>query len=202
MRRMLAPIVVLVLVLAVPSFGGAATKEVTISPNGTSFDPSTVRVTAGGDVHWSKSAGALSHNVREDGELFRSGDPTNGAIDFSVTFSAGKFHYYCEIHGSASGGMSGFVKVPVKFKGAPGGAPFTVTWAPGGSETGSSYDVQYRIGAGVWMKWKRNTATGSGVFGKNGDPETAQNGTAYQFRARSGDGSAKSGWSPKASFTP
>jgi hypothetical protein len=104
--------------------------------------------------------------------------------------------------------MDGFVKVPVKFRGSPAGLPFTVIWAAAGSETGSSYDVQYRLlgvdrrAAGSWRSWKSNTSERQAVFGQGDEPEELDNGRPYQFRARSREGSVKSRWSPKASFTP
>lgn len=199
MRRML--IASLALGLLLPASAGAVTKEVTISANGTAFTPDKVRVGPGGNVRWTKDAGAISHNVREDGQLFRSGGLTSGPIDFTVTFSAGKFHYYCENHGSPSGGMDGVVKVPVKIRPAPNGPPFKVIWATGASETGSRYDVKYRVGGGSWKIWKRNVTGNRAVFGKGGNPVQVSDGTTYAFRARSKEGSVKSRWSPKRSFT-
>ena len=198
MRRSLVPLVVLV--MSIPALGGAATKQVSISENGTSFSPDRVRVGPGGDVRWSKGAGGLMHNVREDGGLFRSGEPTAGPIDFSATFSAGTFHYFCEIHGGESGGMDGVVKVPPRTRKAPAGPPFTVAWASSGSETGDRYDVQYRVAAGPWRFWHRDTSARRGTFGSKGEPKAVRSGTSYSFRARSGDGSAESRWSPKVSF--
>ena len=87
------------------------------------------------------------HNVHEDRGIFHSGRDTD-LIDFEATFSAGTFHYFCQTHGTRNGGMDGIVKVPAKLTAGPAGAAFTVQWASGTTDTGSKYDVQYRIGSG------------------------------------------------------
>lgn len=198
MRRMLVAVVGLSLLIPGPA--QAVTKDVEVRDN--AFDPRRTRVVTGGSVRWMRAAGSVNpHNVREDGGLFRSGAPTSGAIDFTVAFSAGTFHYYCEVHGSPSGGMDGLVRVPVKIKPAPAGPPFRVIWATKGSETGSRYDVKYRAGDGPWKRWKRNASGKRAVFGKKGRPERVSTGVTYSFRARSKEGAARSRWSPKRSFT-
>ena len=53
--------------------------------------------------HGARLAGA-SHETREGGWLFESGDPTGDPIDYSVVFSAGTFHFFCETHGGPLGG--------------------------------------------------------------------------------------------------
>jgi hypothetical protein len=159
-------------------------------------------VAAGGEVHWTRQAGAIhSHSVHQDDGLFDSGDPTAGPIDFTVDFSAGTFHYYCEVHGSPTGGMDGVVRVPVRINVAPTGRPFTVRWATQDTQTGSIFDVQYKVGSGEWRNWKVDTSKLKAVFGKNGNPVVVKAGVKYSFRARSQEGSATSKYSPKKSFT-
>jgi plastocyanin len=186
--------------LAFPSSPAWAAKEVLVDDN--FFSPADVSVAVGGEVHWSRAVGSTGlHNVRQDDELFESGGATVGPINLTARFSAGTYHYYCEVHGSPSGGMDGIVKSSVKILDAPAGLKFTVRWATDGTDTGSLHDAQYRVGSGDWKNWKKDTATNEGVFGKNGNPVTVKDGKQYRFRARSQEGSALSDWSPVKSFT-
>jgi plastocyanin len=194
-------LVVVLSVLGMTSAG--ALTDVEVGTFSATFTPDSVSEKVGGVVHWARAGTGDLHNVREDNLIFRSGDPTDGRIDYSRSFSAGSFHYYCEVHGSASGGMDGVVKVKPKVSAAPEGNPFTVAWANDGTNTGSAFDVQFKVGSGDWRSWKTNTSSASGVFGNNGNPVRVDAGTKYSFRARSQktDGD-ESGWSPAKSFTP
>lgn len=168
------------------------------------FTPGSVRILVGETVVWSRASGSTNaHNVREDGKLFRNGEPTTGPIDFGVVFSSGTFRYRCEVHGTANGGMDGFIRVPVKVQPPPDGLNFTVRWAKPHTETGQLYDVQYRVGtSGNWQTWRSNTRDFFAVFGAEGKPISVKNNTTYQLRARSGRGSTNSLWSPPVPFTP
>ncbi|HEV8572147.1 MAG TPA: hypothetical protein VGR49_03730 [Actinomycetota bacterium] len=167
------------------------------------FAPDVVGNQVGDTVRWfSDGTNSNNHNVREDGLLFRNGDPTSAAFTYDVVFSAGTFHYYCEVHGSEFGGMDGLVRIPVRLNRAPDGLPFTVRWASAASETGSVYDVQFRVGSGDWRNWRTDTTTLSGVFGRNRNPVRVRDGVLYSFRARSQEGTADSRYSPVRSFRP
>jgi len=67
---------------------------------------------------------------------------------------------------------------------------FNVQWS--GTDTGdsniNSYDVQYKVGNGLWTDWTdyMNTGSTSAVFGSN-FPVTVQDGTTYYFRCRAKD---------------
>lgn len=192
----------LVGLLLLPVEVGAATKQVGVRDN--FFDPDVTKVGVGDVVVWHNPGTQEPHNVRQDWTLFYSGD-TVSAGDYQVRFSAGNFHYFCETHGGRRSGMDGRVQVPVEVTGGPAGPAFTVTWATSASKTGSRFDVQYRVGAGDWRDWHKNTTKFKGTFGDGGSPQVAAPGTRYRFRARSQKGSvakAVSDWSPVASFTP
>jgi hypothetical protein len=168
------------------------------------FDPDKTSVHVGDVVRWQDSGAIDTHNVRQDWTLFRSGEPVPD-LDYSVRFSAGTFHYFCETHGGRRAGMDGKVFVPVTTQAAPSGPTFSVIWATGESRTGSRFDVQFRVGAADWRDWRKNTMKVKAVFGAGGSPEAAIPGTRYRFRARSqkgSDGRAVSDWSPVTSFTP
>ncbi|MGH2724685.1 MAG: cupredoxin domain-containing protein [Actinomycetota bacterium] len=194
------PFALLFTLLASTVGGAATTHEVSVQDN--LFDPHDVSGKVGDSVHWSRTLVGNPHNVQEDGQLFRSGAPSPGPIDFTVKFSAGKFHYFCEVHGSQAGGMDGLVKVKPKILAKPPGLPFTVRWASTSTETGSVFDVQYKVGTGKWKNWKKNVSGFKAVFGKNGKPVTVKKGKKYSLRARSQEGDIESLWSPKASFKP
>jgi plastocyanin len=200
MRRLLPAILLLSILVPIPAEAGQV--NIQIHDPG-SFEPSDIGNQVGDTVRWfNDGATTFPHNVREDGELFRSGDPTSGSIDFSVIFSAGTFHYYCEVHGSEAGGMAGFVRIPVRVRQAPDGLPFTVRWAAETSETGSVYDVQFRVGQGDWRNWRTDTTSLSGIFGRNRNPVRVRDGVLYRFRARSQEANESSRYSPVRSFRP
>jgi hypothetical protein len=146
------------------------------------------------------------HNVREDHKLFYSGAPVEDRANFERKFSAGTFHYFCEVHGSPMGGMDGLVRVDLKTGPGPEGLPFAVRWAGADTQTGKVFDVRYRVGNQPWQTWRTDTSQFSAVFGKNGNPEPIDDTKQYDFRARSqknaqADG-AVSRWSPVLEFNP
>jgi len=191
--------------LAYASVASAAATEIKVSDDfGGSFKPRTPparNLATGASFHWSRETGSsLPHNVHQDFNLFNSGSPTSGPINFSVSASAGTYHYYCVLHGSTTGGMDGVVKVRPVFVASPDGAPFTVKWALLGTTTGNQFDVRYRVGTTTtWKVWKNDTSARSGVFGQNGQPVQVLSGRTYQFQARSQKSTnpnQPSGWSP------
>ena len=99
--------------------------------------------------------------------------------------------------------MDGVVKVRPTFNANPTGLPFTVIWALTGTNTGTQFDVRYRVGtAGAWMRWKNDVTSRSGVFGLNGAPVQVSPGRTYQFQARSQKTPTQpSGFSPTLTVT-
>ena len=157
----------------------AVTRDVEATEDKT-FDPRTVNLAVGSSVHWfGTPGGAEEHSVRQDAGLFDSGNPQTG-LDFNRKFSAGTFAYHCEKHGAQ--GMRGVVRVAPTTNAKPAGLPFTVTWAVRGTNTGTRFDVQYRVGSGAWKSWMRNTTARSKVFGARNQPVRLQRGKSYSFR--------------------
>lgn len=190
--------------LALPALAHAVDGGPTqISINDDFFDPdrATRDFETGPSFHWSRSIGSTNqHNVRQDDKLFLSGNPTTGPIELSVNGSAGSFHYYCEVHGSPSGGMDGVVRVRPGLDQAPDGRPFTVIWADVNTNTGGAFDVRFRVGSGDWRTWKNDTEKFQAVFGRNGKPIRVRPDKVYKFQARSekaSNHSKHSDWSPK-----
>ncbi len=171
MRRLLT-ISAIGALLVVPTVAFGAATEIKVTDD--TFAPKTpaVRtVQAGASYHWVRAATSDGeHNIRQDVRLFRSGDATEGPIDYTRSASAGSFHYYCELHGSASGGMAGVLKVRPALNQNPTGLPFTVIWANSGTNTGKAFDVRYKVGTGVFKTWKNDVAGFQGVFGQGGSP--------------------------------
>jgi plastocyanin len=189
--------VIVVGALAYASVASAAPTQIQVGDN--FFAPRTPparNLSAGASFQWQRALGGNPHNVRQDFKLFYSGGTTSGPINFSVSASAGTYHYYCELHRSF--GMDGVVKVRPVFAANPAGAPFTVRWALSDTTTGTRFDVRFRVGvAGPWRLWRNDTSGRSGVFGRNGQPVRVVSGRTYQFQARSQKVSTQpSGWSP------
>jgi plastocyanin len=112
---------------------GCAGVAATITITGTSFTPSTVTVAAGQPVCWTWAA-SMYHSVYADDGSFTSGAPAYTGT-FQRTFSTpGSFSYYCQVHGSLTGGMRGTVIVtdPTGGGGGDGGdsGPGTIGFSP------------------------------------------------------------------------
>jgi glucose/arabinose dehydrogenase/plastocyanin len=162
------------------------------------FTPATANVGVGGFVRWTRvdPDSDRDHDIVQTRGLFYSPE-TNGPIDFTATFSAGKFPYQCSFHF----GMDGIVKVPPLIEDGPAGKPFLVRWATATTDTGNDFDIDYRVNDRPWQRWKRGVEALSAVFGRHGNPVTLDAGKEYSFRVRSRNGSDKSEWSPVSSQT-
>jgi plastocyanin len=160
--------------LAYASVASAAATQIRVDDNFYAPDLATRNLSSGASFTWVTATGATAlHNVRQNATLFNSGAPTRN-LNFSARVSAGTYHYYCTLHGTASGGpgdMDGVVRVRPIFAAAPTGLPFTVRWALAGA-TGTTVQV---------------------VAGRT-----------YHFQARSQKSTAPnqpSGWSPTLTVT-
>jgi plastocyanin len=209
MRRYLLIGATLVL-LVIPALAfGRATTTITVAPNGSfTFGPKTVTKNVGaGGIHWrwgTNGTTAIGHNVRQDVKLFYSGPLTShDANGFDVVPSAGSFHYYCELHGSRTGGMTGTVKIrPQIFNKTA--SSFGVRWSTGSNDTGGKFDVRYRVDGGAWKVWKNDVTATQATFGAVGKPVPVRAGHTYDVAARSekaSNTSQASGWSPFARVT-
>ncbi len=172
----------------------AATKNVDVN-DGRFFSPRTISSAVGGSIHWTAS-GIDDHSVTQDDLVFDTGAAAPN-VNFTRKFSAGTYPYHCRKHGDQ--GMTGTVRVSPQVQSAPAGLAFTVKWAVAGTNTGSSFDVKYRVASGPWKTWRNNTSAKSMVFGKGG-PVAVARGKTYSFQVRSGSGARESGFSPVKSF--
>ena len=190
--------------LAVPSVASAST-TITVEDSNT-YNPASATLDLGaGSFDWEWGPGGSGtfdrHNVVQGdafgsgSALFDSGEPVSSDPDgFSVTASAGRYPYYCEIHV----GMEGEVSVrPVLGPSDTGQGPIPVMWATPTTTTGDSYDVRFRTG-GKWKKWKSDISKPAGTFGKKKKPVKVKSGRSYRFQVRSRSGKkTRSEWSPE-----
>ena len=154
----------------------------------------------GRSFRWTNGGGTGNpHNVRQDDRLFSSGGLTDGPINFSIRASAGSYHYFCTLHGTRDLGMPGVVKVrPIRFSGSQSGE-IGVRWANSNTNTGSRFDVRYKVDQGRWKTWKNDTASFRAFFGRNDRPVNYRpNRHNYKIKVRSERKkvSKRSDWSP------
>ncbi len=192
--------------LALPALAFGAATNIQVKNNFFSpQSPAARNFQHGASFQWTRATSGNPHNVRQDAGLFRSGNPTTGPFNFSISASSGTYHYYCEVHGSPTGGMAGVVKVRPVFNTAPTGNPFTVIWADSATNTGKAFDVRYKVGTGAFKTWKNDTSQLMAVFGQNMKPVPVILGKTYQFQVRSEQASNHSkfsGWSPTLTVSP
>jgi plastocyanin len=193
---------VLAALLAVPTFASAGGGPQPVVFKDNQFVPAISPETTApqSTINWNREAGSVgSHNIRQDDKLFRSGNPSASFSSYSRRPSAGTFHYYCENHGSPTSGMQGKLRVtPVVGRGFPD-STFKVLWASADTNTGSAFDVRFRVPGGEWRNWRNDTTKFSGHFGRNDRPVAVVPGAEYDFQVRSEKASnpaKRSNWSP------
>ena len=155
------------------------------------------------EVAWLGPDTDLPHNIHQDKRLFRSGPPSTTVDEYQTDIAAGRYHYYCQVHGSKSGGMDGVLKIRPRFS-ASGPDTIGIFWADSEAEAKHRYRVEFRrAAANRWKVWKKGTAQTGDVFGADGDPVNANPNREYQVRVRTfvkGNKERRSGWSPRLTF--
>jgi plastocyanin len=194
-------------VLALPAVAGAAPRKIDVGDDFFSPRKPPARNFANGpSFRWSNGGGTGNrHNVRQDDKLFFSGNLTRGPINFAINASAGSYHYYCTLHGSRQGGMAGRVKVrPIALADSLVGE-IEVQWADSNTDTGSRFDVRYRVDKRRWKTWKNDTPKFNAAFGHNDKPVNYRpNRHTYKIKVRSERRRVKkhSDWSPRLTLNP
>lgn len=113
--------------------------KITIRGSGLSFSPAVVTVDPGQPVCWTWSGTTAEHTIKADDGSFTSGPPATQNT-FQRTFNTpGTFGYYCQVHGSPTGGMRG--TVIVRGGGSGGTGPGTLEVSP------TTYTVEENAGA-------------------------------------------------------
>ena len=172
--------------LAAPALAGPAPTQVSVIDD--EFTPENAEQALGASTRWTwDDEGDVffnEHNVREDSKIFFSGPVTDDpSTIFTTSIASGKYHYYCDLHGTPRQGMEGTIKVRPTIGGFDGEAA-TVTWGDEDVQKPSQYDVKYRAGNGKWKDWVKNKTAVSGEFGANDKPVNVREGKTYSFRAR------------------
>ena len=170
--------------LAAPALAGGPLE---IEFRDTEFDPSNPPPRgvspAGEEVVWVGPEVTLDHNIHQDSRLFHSGAP-GATKEYHEDISAGRYHYFCQVHGSRAGGMDGVVKIKPTVV-LPDGDSVRVIWADSAAEPNHRFEVQFRRpSAEKWRTWKRATAQTLGEFGEGNDPINANPNKTYQLRVR------------------
>jgi len=192
------------LVLALGLAGQASAGGITeVAVNDNSFSPDDA-LDLSFRFAWDPTGDAMTsnpHNVRQDVRFFASGAPTTGDGDFEVLLpGAGTYHYYCEVHGSPTGGMDGVIRnyLYSLSQDVDPGESRRVRWTPAGDTGSHTFDVQYRVDGGPWKNWKKDTPKRRAKFGANNKPVNFNNARTYEVRARTqknGNVRKRSGWS-------
>jgi hypothetical protein len=186
-------------VLALPAVAGAAPRKIDVGDDFFSpKNPPARNFENGPSFRWSRGVGSTGdHNIRQDDRLFRSGNLTTGPINFAINASAGSYHYYCELHRSS--GMAGRVKVRPIAETDHALGEVEVVWADANTDTGSRFDVRYRVDQRKWKTWKNDTPSFHAAFGHNDNPvDYRPNRHTYKIEVRSERRRVKkhSDWSP------
>jgi plastocyanin len=154
----------------------------TITISGETFTPATVTIDAGQPVCWNWSA-SMQHNVYADDGSFSSGPAANTGT-FQRTFTTpGTYGFYCQVHGSLTGGMRGTIIVNSTTTGGDGGG--------GGGDTGpatvglsaSTYSVTEGAGALTVTVTRTGVSTGKATVKYATAPGTAKAVKDYTTRA-------------------
>jgi plastocyanin len=176
MKKLFASLAVLAAAAAllVPS-GPAEARPASVTVADMAFSAASVTVAVGESVTWTFED-PVSHTSTSDQGFWDSGTRSGGATYSRAFTSAGTFAYHCTIHPM----MRGKVSVAVAVKG------HRITWASART-AGLTYDVQTKLGSGRWVTLQSGTATTSAKLAKKG---------TYLVRARTDQGSSRSGWSP------
>jgi plastocyanin len=188
------------------SAGAGAPATPLVNFDDDSFDPRQVTTgvrPADPEIVWQRGGTLLEHDVRQDDSLFRSGPPSPDYDGHADEVAAGKYHYYCTVHGSEAGGMDGVLRVePSVASGSR--QSVRIAWADRDAERKHRYDVQFKLERTPrWRTWMRATKRPRGRFGARNEPVNLKPGRAYSVRARTfvkGKRDRRSGWSPVVSF--
>ncbi len=111
---------------------GCAGVQAKITISGMSFTPAVMTITKGQPVCWTWTNAPYQHTVTADDGSFNTGAPDSSG-NFQHTFTAaGTFGFYCQVHGSLTGGMRGMVIVQdtTTGGGSGGSGPGTIALSP------------------------------------------------------------------------
>lgn len=92
--------------------GGNPVQTTSVSVVDNSFNPSAIQVSPGATVTFTWS-GSTAHNVIWVGQSGLQNSPTqvNGTFTATMPTTTGEIVYFCNLHGTASGGMRGTIRI-------------------------------------------------------------------------------------------
>jgi plastocyanin len=175
--------------------GECAGVQAKVTVSDLTFQPATVTIDAGQPVCWTWSGTSVPHTVHADDGSFTTGSPATQNT-FQHTFTTpGTFGYYCQVHGSLTGGMRGTVVVLDPSGGGGGGGgtpqgPGTIGLNP------ATYTVSESAGALTVTVERANGDTGAASVKYVTVPGTAKAGKDFIARTgilrwANGDGNPK-----------
>jgi plastocyanin len=182
------PLLALPLVVAAISAPIAIAAVVNVSMGDNFFQPQSARALLGDRVVWTNNgvnphnAASTNANVRNPNGtrgvgLWRGAIVGTGGKNFHDFKTAGRFPYYCEVHGTI---MTGTISVPLRVTKAvvSSGTQITVRWATAPPPSGLVFDVQRRPpGSTTFQNFRVGVTTQSASFVTN-TPGT------WSFRSR------------------
>lgn len=173
---------------------GCAGVQAKITISGMTFTPAVVTITKGQPVCWTWTNAPYQHTVTADDGSFNTGAPDSSG-NFQHTFTAaGTFGFYCQVHGSLTGGMRGMVIVQDTTTGGGGGGggtgPGTIALSP------AAYTVSGTAGAVTVTVARTGGSDGKATVKFATAPGTAKTGKDFTARTgvlswAAGDGAAK-----------
>jgi len=152
--------------------------KIQITGTVTAFSPSTITVNPGDPVCWTWAGTYDAHNIKADDGSFTSGAPADHGT-FQKTFTTpGTYGFYCQVHGSLTGGMRGTVIV----RDADGGGgddsgPGTIQLAP------TAYTVSEGAGTLAVTVERVNGSEGAATVKIATSPGTAKPGKDFNTRS-------------------
>jgi plastocyanin len=201
-RAPLISAVALAAALTLPAAAGAVARQINVNDDFFApKNPPTRNFSNGPSFRWESVAGATNdHNVRQNDKLFFSGVPRD-PLNFRVRASAGSYRYYCTLHRAT--GMTGRIKVrPLAIQPSQGGR-IDIRWANSNTNTGSRFDVRYRVDQRRWKTWKNDTRAFHAFFGRNNNPvdyRPSRHNYKVKVRSERRKVSKRSDWSPARRF--
>lgn len=147
----------------------AQTKSASVDIGDNFFDPKELTITVGTTVMWTNKGERPHTSTADDGSWDSGADPKDYILpgqSFSHTFNtAGKFPYYCRLHGGPGGsGHSGVITVTADDNGSGGQQPTTTNSPrPTTSVPGNNTRTSTGTGSG-----SGNGATDTGELAKTG----------------------------------
>jgi plastocyanin len=94
-----------------PPTGTAPVSAAAVQVRDNAFNPAAITVSPGARITFTWSGNNPHNVIWAAGNLANASAQTSGAHEVTMPTARGEYVYYCSLHGSASGGMRGAVRV-------------------------------------------------------------------------------------------